>query len=156
MMPARRLRASLSLLCLAASFTAAHAADPPAPAPAAQAPAAAPAPGPATSPATGEPAAAIADPELAAAVEAGRGLYLKNCRTCHGSKGTAGVPLAGNPKVSADPGYLIWAIMTGPGYMPEFGPVLSDEDIAGIATFIMNSWGNDYGPVTAEDVHGLR
>ncbi len=151
MMPARRLRASLSLLCLAASFTAAHAADPPATTPA-QALVAAQAP----APATGEPAAAIADPELAAAVEAGRGLYLKNCRTCHGSKGTAGVPLAGNPKVSADPGYLIWAIMTGPGYMPEFGPVLPDEDIAGIATFIMNSWGNDYGPVTAEDVHGLR
>lgn len=153
MMPARRLRASLSLLCLAASFSAAHAADPPAQPPA---PAPAAAQAPAANPPTGEPAAAIADPELAAAVEAGRGLYLKNCRTCHGSKGTAGVPLAGTPKVSADPGYLIWAIMTGPGYMPEFGPVLSDEDIAGIATFIMNSWGNDYGPVTAEDVHGLR
>lgn len=66
------------------------------------------------------------------------------------------MPLAGNPKVSGDPGYLIWAILTGPGYMPEFGPVLPDADIAGISTFIMNSWGNDYGPVTAEDVNGLR
>ena len=53
--------------------------------------------------------------------------YMNNCRTCHGSKGTAGVPLAKNPKVSGNPGYLIWAILTGPGYMPEFAPVLSDE-----------------------------
>lgn len=138
-MPACRLRASLGLVLLAASVAPALAQDQPPAAPAA-----------------GAPVAAIADPDLAAAVEAGHALYLKNCRTCHGSKGAAGVPLAGNPKVSGDPGYLIWAILTGPGYMPEFGPVLPDADIAGISTFIMNSWGNDYGPVTADDVHGLR
>lgn len=151
MTPARRMRASLGCLCLAALIQAAapaHAQDQAAPQAAPQTEGA--------SPAAAEAAPAPADPELAAAVEAGRPLYLKNCRTCHGSKGTAGVPLAGNPKVSADPGYLIWAIITGPGYMPEFGPVLSDADIAGITTFIMNSWGNDYGPVTAEDVGGLR
>ena len=100
--------------------------------------------------------AAPMDPQLADAVAAGQKLYLKNCRTCHGSKGTAGVPLAGNPKVQYDFGYLVWAIITGPGYMPEFGPALSDDEIAGIATFVLNSWGNSYGPVTAEDVHGLR
>ncbi|PJN96577.1 hypothetical protein CNY89_01715 [Amaricoccus sp. HAR-UPW-R2A-40] len=140
MTPARRLRASLGFLCLAAgvqgSALAQDQATPP--------------------PSPAQEVAASADPALAAEVEAGRGLYLKNCRTCHGSKGTAGVPLAGNPKVSGDPGYLIWAILTGPGYMPEFGPVLTDADVAGISTFIMNSWGNDYGPVTAEDVSGLR
>jgi mono/diheme cytochrome c family protein len=139
MTPARRLRASLGFLCLAAVV---------------QSPALAQ--DQATPPPSPAPETAPIDPALAAAVEAGRGLYLKNCRTCHGTKGSAGVPLAGNPKVSGDPGYLIWAILTGPGYMPEFGPVLSDADIAGISTFIMNSWGNDYGPVTAEDVNGLR
>jgi mono/diheme cytochrome c family protein len=139
MTPARRLRASLGFLCLAAAV---------------QSPALAQ--DQATPPPSPAPETAPIDPALAAEVEAGRGLYLKNCRTCHGTKGSAGAPLAGNPKVSGDPGYLIWAILTGPGYMPEFGPVLPDADIAGISTFIMNSWGNDYGPVTAEDVNGLR
>lgn len=99
---------------------------------------------------------ASVDGALAAEIAAGGKLYLKNCRTCHGTKGTAGVPLAGNAKVQADYGYLVWAILTGPGYMPEFGPALSDEQIAGIATYILNSWGNDYGPVTPEDVRDQR
>lgn len=96
------------------------------------------------------------DPALAAVIADGQRLYLKNCRTCHGSKGTAGVPLAGNAKVQGDYGYLVWAILTGPGYMPEFGPALSDEQIAGIATYILNSWGNDYGLVSPADVHDQR
>ncbi len=100
--------------------------------------------------------AAATDPALSDAIAAGKTLYLKNCRTCHGSKGTAGVPLAGNAKVQGDYGYLVWAIITGPGYMPEFGPALSDDQIAGIATYILNSWGNDYGIVTAENVHDQR
>lgn len=99
---------------------------------------------------------AAADPALVAAVAAGQAGYLKNCRACHGSKGTAGVPLATNPKVQAGPDYLVWAIITGPGYMPEFGPVLSNEEIASIATFIENSWGNSYGIVTPDDVQAAR
>jgi mono/diheme cytochrome c family protein len=100
--------------------------------------------------------AAAADPALAAAIEAGHTEYLKNCRTCHGSKGTAGVPLAGNEKVSAGPDYLIWAIITGPGYMPDFGTALSDQQIAAIATYIGNSWGNANGLVAPEDVAAVR
>ena len=97
-----------------------------------------------------------ADPDLAAAIEAGQKLYMKNCRTCHGTKGTAGVPLANNAKVQSDYGYLVWAILTGPGYMPEFGPALSDDQISKIATYILNSWGNNYGIVTPQDVHDQR
>ena len=100
--------------------------------------------------------AAPADAALAAAIEAGQKEYLKNCRTCHGSKGTAGVPLANNPKVVGNSGYLVWAVLTGPGYMPEFAPVLSDEQIALIATFVGNSWGDSSGIVTPEDVQASR
>ncbi len=100
--------------------------------------------------------AAPMDAGLAAAIEAGQKEYMKNCRTCHGSKGTAGVPLAGNPKVSDNPGYLIWAILTGPGYMPEFAPALSNEQIAAIATFVENSWGNSSGIVSPDDVQASR
>ena len=101
-------------------------------------------------------AAAPADPALAAAIEAGKKEYMKNCRTCHGSKGTAGVPLANNPKVVGNPGYLIWATLTGPGYMPEFAPALSNEQIAAIATFVENSWGDASGIVSPDDVQASR
>lgn len=109
-------------------------------------------------PAADQPAADAAptDADIAAAVEAGRPEYLKNCRPCHGSKGTAGVPLAGNEKVSGGPDYLVWAIITGPGYMPEFGPALSNEQIASIVNFIENSWGNANGLVTPDDIQAVR
>ena len=89
-------------------------------------------------------------------IEEGHKQYMNNCRPCHGSKGTAGVPLAGNPKVADNPGYLIWAILTGPGYMPEFAPALSNEQIAAIATFVENSWGNSSGMVSPDDVQMSR
>lgn len=101
-------------------------------------------------------AAAAVEPTLTQAVDAGQALYMKNCRVCHGSKGTAGVPLSGNPKVEGGSGYLVHAILTGPGYMPAFAEALSDDEIAGIATYILNSWGNDYGPVTPEEVNYMR
>ena len=56
----------------------------------------------------------------------------------------------------ATPDYLVWAILTGPGYMPEFAPALSNEQIAMIATFVGNSWGNSSGIVTPEDVQASR
>lgn len=89
-----------------------------------------------------------------ALVAAGEPLYLVNCRQCHGTKGTAGVPLAGNEKVY--PEWTASVILTGPGYMPAFDEVLSDEQIAAIATYVASSWGNDFGMVTPEDVGSLR
>ncbi|MEJ1161719.1 c-type cytochrome [Prosthecomicrobium sp. N25] len=149
--------ARLGALSLAASLwipsglptALAQSAEPGPPSTSAAAPAPSAAPAPAQAPKSGDPA-------LAAVVEAGRQLYLDNCRQCHGTRGTAGVPLAKNPRLAGDPGHLIWAILTGPGYMPEFAPVLSDEQIAAISTYIMNSWGNEYGPVTAQNVQGMR
>lgn len=155
MLAFRQPRASAGWLVLVAGLGAYAAAaedqkaEPAAPAASAEAPETA-------APAAPAADAAAADPALAAAIEAGHTEYLKNCRPCHGSKGTAGVPLAGNEKVSGGADYLVWAIITGPGYMPEFGPVLSDEQIAAIATFIENSWGNANGIVLPEDVQAAR
>jgi mono/diheme cytochrome c family protein len=39
--------------------------------------------------------------------------------------------------------------------MPAFA-VLSDKQLAGVATYIRNSWGNRAGPVKAETVRDLR
>jgi mono/diheme cytochrome c family protein len=144
---ANRLRTHLGSFALVSALCASQAAlsqDPASPdAPAADAPAA-------------DAAAAPADADLAAMIEQGQKEYLANCRPCHGSKGTAGVPLAGNEKIAAGPDYLIWAVITGPGYMPELGAALSNEQIAAIATFVENSWGNSYGLVTPDDVEAAR
>jgi mono/diheme cytochrome c family protein len=40
--------------------------------------------------------------------------------------------------------------------MPAFDEALSDEQIAKISTFILNSWGNSYGLVTPEDIQAVR
>ncbi len=40
--------------------------------------------------------------------------------------------------------------------MPAFKDLLSDNDIAEISTFIRNSWGNDFGVLTTEEVEELR
>jgi mono/diheme cytochrome c family protein len=39
--------------------------------------------------------------------------------------------------------------------MPAF-PVLSDKELADVATYIRNSWGNHAEPVSASDVRSLR
>jgi mono/diheme cytochrome c family protein len=105
---------------------------------------------------TAEAGAEAPSEELATEIAAGEQEYLAACRACHGSRGTAGVPLANNEKVMYDYGYLAWAIITGPGYMPAFDEALSDEQIAKISTFILNSWGNSYGLITPEDIRAVR
>lgn len=40
--------------------------------------------------------------------------------------------------------------------MPEFAAALSNEQIAAIATYVENSWGNAYGIVTPDDVQVSR
>ena len=85
----------------------------------------------------------------------GKALYLKNCKLCHGTKGTSGKRLSQNKKV-ADAEYVARTIITGPGYMTEFGPHLSDEEIALIVTYVRNEMGNSYGPMNATEVKQLR
>lgn len=92
------------------------------------------------------------DPDIMAR---GEMLFTRNCRQCHGSKGTAGVPLKENANLE-DGSYVAGVILVGPGYMAAFADVLSDEEIAAIATYSRNSWGNDYGVVTPGDVAEMR
>jgi mono/diheme cytochrome c family protein len=40
--------------------------------------------------------------------------------------------------------------------MPSFAWKLTDQEIADVATFIRNSWGNHAAAVSAADVNGLR
>ncbi|MRX10119.1 c-type cytochrome [Pseudoduganella sp. FT25W] len=98
----------------------------------------------------------------------GAQLYLDNCAACHrpDGKGYEGVfpALAGNPVVTAaPPDSVIRIILEGmttartagtPAQfsMPSFARRLSDQEVADVATFVRDSWGNRGAPVAATDV----
>lgn len=83
--------------------------------------------------------------------------YAATCAVCHGPAGRSdnAAVLAGNTKLG-DADYVARSILHGFGYMPAFKDQLSDNDIAEISTFIRNSWGNDFGVLTTEEVEELR
>ncbi len=86
--------------------------------------------------------------------------YRSTCASCHGRDGdeslAAHVKLLNDNDNLADAGFVISQIANGNGYMPGFGAALNDRQVAGIATYIRGSWGNDYGPVREEDIADYR
>jgi PQQ-dependent dehydrogenase (s-GDH family) len=98
-----------------------------------------------------------AESDVAAVASLGGPKYAANCAMCHGpaGQGGAGAVLAGNDRLGDDE-FVANAIVHGFGYMPAFGGQLSDDDIAEIATFIRNNWGNEFGVLTTEQVNAVR
>jgi mono/diheme cytochrome c family protein len=104
----------------------------------------------------------------------GSALYDVHCGTCHlptglgGQAEDSGARLAGSPLVQANnPASLINIIMYGPERpdpplphrwkkMPAFAEKLTDDEIAAIASFVRNTWGNKGGQVIAKDVETQR
>lgn len=94
---------------------------------------------------------------IEAAMDDGAAVYEGNCAVCHGDDGEGGEGprLVGYERlefVSATVGQII----EGGAYMPPFGPRLDDAEIAAVATYIRNSWGNEFGLVTEEQVGAYR
>ncbi|MBV8166878.1 MAG: cytochrome c [Alphaproteobacteria bacterium] len=106
------------------------------------------------------------------AMRAGGPLYGDNCAACHAPRGE-GVAhlfpaLQGSALAQApDPTTVIRLILRGSRSvatdraptapaMPTFGWKLSDDQVAAVATFIRNSWGNAAPPVDARRVSKLR
>ena len=58
--------------------------------------------------------------------------------------------LAGNSSLRSV-GVIVFQVINGGDYMPPFGG-LSNQQIAAVATYIRNSFGNDFGIATEEDV----
>lgn len=103
---------------------------------------------------------------------AGEVVYTVHCGTCHLPDGKGdrilGASLVKNPIVQApDAASLINVILYGPHLppppfssgrtrMPAFGKRLSDEDIAALATYLRDAFGNKAGAVTAEEVYAQR
>jgi mono/diheme cytochrome c family protein len=102
----------------------------------------------------------------------GKRAYSSNCVSCHQTTGL-GVPgqyppLAGGDIVLGPVDHLIPVLLNGlegpikvkgeayNGAMPAWKDALTDAQIAGIATYIRASWGNQEGPVTPDEVKALR
>lgn len=106
------------------------------------------------------------------AVVDGAAMFLSRCATCHQPNGSGVVgaipPLAGSPFLAADASVVIQILLHGidgpirvsdavyDGHMPNFASVLSDDEIAKIATYVRTSWGGDSTVVQSHAVTGQR
>lgn len=112
-------------------------------------------------------AEAIEDP-----VEAGQRIYVSRCQACHQADGmgTPGVfpPLIGAEWVTESPETLVRIVLNGlqgpitvsgdtyNGLMPGWGDVLSDPEVAAVATFVRQWDANDASAVSPELSAALR
>jgi mono/diheme cytochrome c family protein len=118
----------------------------------------------------GTPEPAVTSPPPAQMAN-GEKIYRGACIACHELDGSGAPriypPLPGNANLqSADPSSTLRVILDGAqtvttprapnkGSMPAY-PKLSDQDIADVATYMRNSWGNAAPAVTPEEVAKAR
>lgn len=109
-----------------------------------------------------EMAAAADDPNkvwtLAELKARGAQLYATNCGVCHQAHGK-GVPNAfpalDGSKVVADKAQSIAILLNGKNAMPAWR-TLSDVELAAVATFVRNNWGNSFGEVQPAEFKAAR
>ena len=104
-------------------------------------------------------------------IAAGKVLFAGTCSTCHqpNGEGLAGVfpPLAKSDYIAADPKRLPSIIthglqgkvtVNGKDYESVMPPMaqLTDDEVANIGTYVLNSWGNPGGDVSREDAAKAR
>jgi mono/diheme cytochrome c family protein len=122
-----------------------------------------------TRPATAETAPPAPD---AGAIRRGAAIYSDACASCHLENGVGQSrlfpPLGRNAMLQqTDPTGLEHLILAGsriaatptrpsPLTMPSFAWKLTDQQVADVATYLRNSWGNQAGAVTAAQVSKLR
>ena len=116
-----------------------------------------------------EPAAPMARP---AEMAAGAAVYARACTACHEADGSSTPriypPLPGNANLqSDDPSSTLRIILDGAetvttprapntGSMPAYARQLSDQQVADVANYIRNSWGNAAPLVAAAEVRKAR
>jgi mono/diheme cytochrome c family protein len=92
------------------------------------------------------------------ATDAGEKIFMQNnCFVCHGQQGFGGLGPAfrNDPFLKLDD-YVAGQIIMGRGVMPSFGDKLNDRQIAAVASYIRNSWGNRFGDLRPEEVAQVR
>ena len=106
------------------------------------------------------------------AMETGHEIYATQCAACHGMKGEGvenqfGTLVGSSLTQSENPLTVVRLILEGvravpsdayptPHAMPAFDWRLSDEDVAAVATFVRNTFGNAASPVSADTVAEIR
>jgi mono/diheme cytochrome c family protein len=111
-------------------------------------------------------------PPPQSSMNAGQAIYAHACVSCHEADGHGAPriypPLPGNANLqSSDPASTLRIILDGAqtlttprapntGSMPAYAKQLSDQDIADLANYIRNSWGNAAPLVTPEQVKKAR
>lgn len=102
----------------------------------------------------------------------GAKIYAATCQACHQANGlglgTQFPPLVGSEWVTGREDRLILIILHGitgeievegesfNGLMPTWGPTFGDADVAAVATYVRNAWGNKGAPVSVATVARLR
>jgi nitrite reductase (NO-forming) len=104
-------------------------------------------------------------------IDAGKALFTGTCSTCHQPEGQGmeGVfpPLAKSDYIAADPKRVATSILhglvgpvtvNGKDYNSNMPPMsqLTDDEVANISTYVLNSWGNPGGRVTKEEAAAIR
>ncbi len=97
-------------------------------------------------------------------LESGESLYRSNCSVCHARDGKGdmqlgGPALDGSPFADGQKSQLIQRMLQGKkgSAMPAFADSLSDKQIAAIASYLRNAWGNrSADSVSVEEVRQLR
>jgi mono/diheme cytochrome c family protein len=114
----------------------------------------------------------VITPPGQAEMAAGAAVYAHSCVACHEADGSGAPriypPLPGNANLqSDDPASTLRIILDGAetlttprapntGSMPGYARQLSDQEIADVANYIRNSWGNAAPPVTPAQVSKAR
>lgn len=101
----------------------------------------------------------------------GAQIFSSTCAACHQAQGEGTnvyPPLAGSEWVNGPESRLVRIILHGligdvevqgqvyNGAMPAWGPTLTDEEVATVATYIRSSFGNQSLPITAATVAQAR
>jgi predicted lipoprotein with Yx(FWY)xxD motif/cytochrome c5 len=89
----------------------------------------------------------------------GHPLFSRHCATCHGNEGQGLVgPALNGMRNIAGTRFIVTTILQGRTHhgMPAFAGVLNDREIAALATYVRNSWSNEFGPVVEEEVSQYR
>ncbi len=108
----------------------------------------------------------------AATMRRGAAIFSDGCASCHLASGSGQPrifpPLPGSAVAQQkDPTGLLHLILAGartgptptrpaPLTMPSFAWKLSDQEVADVATYVRNAWGNRAAPVSPSDVSHLR
>ena len=117
-------------------------------------------------------APAAASAPAASGAPNGQKVFSTTCQACHQVTGEGlgeqYPPLAGSEWVAEDDAKVVRIILhglTGPievagqtfsGAMPPWGGILSDQDIAAVATYVRGAWGNKAAPITTARVKKVR